>query len=115
MKNKNFTKADLKPRMVLETRCGMQFLYCGDDIILKTNEEKNGFERLSNYNDNLVSKFDSDFDIVKIFHPVGCIKVIEKQSMLCYWQREEPKQLTVSEIENILGYKVEIVAEKSNN
>jgi hypothetical protein len=33
------------------------------------------------------------------------------ESWVCKWKREEPKELTVSEIEKLLGFSVKIVKE----
>ena len=99
------TKSDLKNRMVVEVRNGKRYLVV--DYLLMCDS---GFLLLSDYDEDLMHNGDKDFDIVKVFGYVRTFDQIEKCNDVI-WQRQEAKKLTLKEIENILGYHVEIAEE----
>lgn len=103
---KEFTKADLESRMLVELRNGGRYIVT-DTIIV----DETGFLRLSNYNNDLLDVSDRQWDIVKVFGKITALREckypIEKLNLL--WQRPEPKKMTKTEIEKELGYKIEIV------
>lgn len=75
---------------------------------------------LDKFDDDLTYEGVNDLDIMEVWgfasHIMDVFSLtINSRKLL--WKREEPKKLTVAEIEQILGYKVEIVSEnqKGNN
>ena len=66
------------------------------------------------YTDSLLSTIAKKFDIVKVF---GFSKLTSQALSFntnhreLIWERKEKRKMTVAEIENILGYEVEIVRE----
>ena len=83
------------------------------------NKDKSWF-RLSDFKDDLTFDDSSEFinyprncDIMKVEtteHPYSLVENYGKKKVV--WERHEAKKITVSEIEKILGFKIEIVAEK---
>lgn len=70
-----------------------------------------------NYQDNLkiYDNRKDDRDIMKVevvHHPRMMWQEYDPNNFTTIWERNEPKQMTVAEIEAILGYKIEIVSEK---
>jgi hypothetical protein len=57
-----FEKNDLKPGMIVETRCGDVFIVIDNFLA-----NKNDFIDFENYHDSLAHKLDSDYDIHKIY------------------------------------------------
>ena len=96
------TKSDLKNRMVVEVRNGKRYLVV--DYLLMCDS---GFLLLSDYDEDLMHNGDKDFDIVKVFDYVSNFNNIKRCNDVV-WERQEPKKLTLKEIESILGYSVEI-------
>jgi hypothetical protein len=75
-------------------------------------EDITSWNDLKNYNKNLKSKYE-EFDIVRVErpkHPYTSMGIsgYEKYVKLI-WEREETKKMTVKEIQEELGYKIEIV------
>lgn len=99
------TKSDLKNRMVVETREGIRYLVVGEMLMRGAS-----FLLLSDYDEDLMHNGDKDFDIVKVFDYVSNFNSIKRCNDVV-WQRQEPKKLTLKELEGILGYPVEIVEE----
>ena len=66
------------------------------------------------YRDDLSSTIAKEFDIVKVF---SFSRLVYKTLSFntnhreLLWERKDKKKMTVAEIENILGYEVEIVRE----
>lgn len=73
---------------------------------------------LNAYNEDLTCVFDSNRDIVKVENAHSPITIGFNPGAFAQlktiWKRPIPKKMTVSEIEAILGYKIEIIAEKEN-
>ena len=75
------------------------------------------WSKLDDYNNDLTYNGDAQRDIIKVeipnviydlFHPLS-----ETNRSEIIWERPEPrKKITISEIEAILGYKVEIINDK---
>lgn len=116
--NKEFTKTDLKSGMVVEYRNGERRVIVGETLvgecyqnllsyysndlkIMKSNE-------LDATHDNL-----DNLDIVKVFKvqkgmycmPQFLYQIPDSEVI---WEREEPKKMTIEQIEKALGYKIEI-------
>lgn len=115
----SFTKADLKPGMVVEYRCGDRALVIGDSF-LKFDSNM----RFREINDDLTLKNPRTFigtkpayDITKVYtvkkgSPLDLHDVFRDLHIELIWERKEAKpykEMTVAEIEEKLGHKVKIV------
>lgn len=117
----NFTRKDIKPRYVVELRDGSLHIAVpvGNEhlLILVGNE---GWDYLNSWDIDLKigNGNPSSLDIVAVYGYVQGISNyyragrIDTTARNILWRRVEPKKMTVSEISDILGYPVEIVAEK---
>ena len=103
---KEFTKADLKNRMVVEYRNGDRRMVV-DDVLIGYN----GFVCLSAYNAYLEMKNRSlsEFDIVKIYNTICSLTEVADEDLSLLWQRQEVKEVTMAEVEEKFGCKVKIV------
>lgn len=99
------TKSDLKNRMVVEVRDGKRYLVV-DELLMRDS----GWLVLSDYDEDLMHKYNKNYDIVKVFDCVKRFDNVEKCNDVI-WERQEPKKITLKELEDILGYPVEIVEE----
>ncbi len=113
------TKSELKTGMVVTMRSGKK-MHVYIDAVTETcggcNIITNGdtWSDLCYYNEDLTYQGAKQQDIVKV--ELVATKMDLNANHGCkigetIWVREEPKQMTVAEIEAILGYKVEIVSE----
>lgn len=117
------TKSKLRTGMIVTLRNGDRRIFydniCvrsqhdGDSILM---DNLGGWNNLNNFHEDLTHMYYSDLDIIKIevlpavasMH--GPFKVTDTQII---WERPEPrKKITISEIEKLLGYKVEIINDK---
>lgn len=113
-------KSDLKTGMVVETRNGEKYLVmlepdCKDMELINF---KGGYMPLYYYNNELIFTEQSvqGFDVVKVYS-VGwtiCDLLSDKECMefKLIWERNEPKEMTIEEIEEELGYKIKIVGDE---
>lgn len=99
---KDFTKADLKNRMIVETRRSDRFIVI-DNILVG----RDTWSDLANYKEDLTYPKYDNFDIVKVYDQVNYINKYKKINTL--WVRSEVKEVTMSEIEEKFGCKVKIV------
>lgn len=119
------TLNDLKTGMIVTCRNGREYTVIRDrvpdaltksDLFIRNTESGVSHNRFDEYNENLTAKRTSEFDIVKIErcnHPYAFIDLSRgKHHRVTVWKEESRKKLTVAEIENLLGYKVEIVSEE---
>lgn len=103
---KDFTKSDLKNRMVVELRNGTRYVVIDDKILSSI-----GYDFLSTYNEDLtMEKGPSKHDIVKVYDQIYCID-FNKNSLNLLWERSEVKEVTMAEVEEKFGCKVKIVKE----
>ena len=103
---KNFTKSDLKNRMVVECRNGNKYIVI-DDMLLSTN----GYSWLLSYNENLTMKQGlSEFDIMKVYNRANSLD-FNKYMLTLLWECSEVKEVTMAEVEEKFGCKVKIVKE----
>lgn len=75
------------------------------------------YRNLYNYKEDLTCSTDPMCDIVKVESTGRFVDIARDPngfSGIVIWERPTPKKMTVSEIESILGYKIEIIAEKEN-
>lgn len=118
------TKSDLRTGHVVTLRDGtkrMVYLNCAHNFVgfdenVLVDMENSIWNSLDYYNEDLTHGMWESKDIVKVElvdHPYEFAKPISKVEVFkTLWIRTEPKKMTVAEIEAILGYKVEIIAEK---
>lgn len=118
------TKKDLNQGAIIKTRNGDFHILVGDVLI---DLDTGCFLSLKYYSNDLlystsggywyfdISGGDWYFDIVAVFNPrlihSGYHTFIQdgKSGIVWTWEREEPKEMTKEEIEQELGYKIEIV------
>ena len=120
-----FNKDSLKTGMLVETKNGTIWVVLKDsiygDILLRLTSSEI-FElqavRLEEITEDLQHKFNDIYTIVKAVKPLFPSYVLDPKkgiyNSIILYHREEPKKLTVSQIEEILGYKIKVVAEKEN-
>lgn len=115
---KPFTKADLKDGMVIEYRNGDRCVVINGYFMKPTGY---GWMPIDEYYDELHCKgshpLDREYDVVKVYSskaknmPDYC----DASKLTLIWERkEEPdhKEMTVEEIEEELGYKIKVIADK---
>lgn len=120
--NKNFTKEDLKVGYVVKTRARGLYMVTRNDIDqLVMVDQHHGYMPLYEYNDDLTdsdrtscfgSEADENYDIVEVYGYStinGRTRDIETAHRKLLWKREEPKEMTLEEVEKALGYPVKIV------
>lgn len=103
---KEFTKADLKNRMVVEYRDGQRRMVV-DNVLMGVH----GHANLAEYFDDLTNYWDSNLDIIKVFDKVNTFsKLSEKDlSKTILWERKEIKEVTMKEIAEKFGCEVKII------
>lgn len=97
------TRSDLKDGMVCEVRCGERYLWLYGEL-------RGIWEWCSGTREDLTND-DSTCDIVKIYE-IGdecTLENILQNPGELIWERQEPKEMTVAEIEEALGYPVKVV------
>lgn len=109
--DKEFTKADLKPCMVVRLRRGVLTMTYDTQDGINFNTETNGYINLKSLNEKLIEKHgidNSEFDVVEIYglykyaQGVNCSKISIKDRPLIWKREEEPiKSPTQLEIESI--------------
>jgi hypothetical protein len=108
-----FTKADLKDGMVVENRRGNRYIILNNKLI-----RRGGSIWFSDIKDDLTDKDLPDtYSIDKVYKStaVDLKHLFEDNSLELIWERkkEEPvKEMTVEEIEKILGHKVKVIADE---
>lgn len=116
MKNSLKSVEDIKVGYVVELRSGsllmcMEYgkdgLKCFADkisAILDINKNYTGF----NFNSNYM------YDVMKVYgfsKEGACTLSLSTDFRDCLYKREEPKKMTIKQIEKQLGYKIELVSE----
>ncbi len=111
---KEFTKADLKDGMIVETREKGKYIVLGNMFL-----NSNGHNRLDEYTDELKENEYNmeEYDVVKVFkiknNCVSNIKYLfENKNLELIWERTETKHMTAEEmrvkLEELTGEKIEI-------
>lgn len=111
---KEFTKSDLKNRMVVEYRNGKRRMVV-DNMLIGYSQ----YGDLEEYNDDLSynggynGTLDSGLDIVKVYSEINVFGNKDNIRKLGtpIWQRSEVKEVTMAEVEEKFGCKVKIVKE----
>ena len=108
---KTFTKDDLKDGMVVELKNGYRGIIIHNLII-----GEDFYIQLSNYNDRLIANYNNPIvnglNIIKVYNALsykGFKNYIKDENLTLIWEREEPVKMTKEEIEEELGYKIEII------
>lgn len=107
------TKDDLKTGMIVTLRNGEEYM-----VVLNHVKHPNGlimsftgemkWDELNSYTDDLLCRgLNCAFDIVKVQIPTTNFLVYETRDTL--WEREEVKKITMKEVEEKFGCKVEII------
>ena len=111
---KEFTKADLEDGMVVELRNGKHLLVIkrGKKIKMLTETQYYSGEDVTEDLKQKNSEKRGELDIVKVFAPAPLEKVANVLNLIemkgeMLWERRE--KMTLEEIEQELGYKIEIV------
>lgn len=111
---KEFTKADLKDGMVIETRERGRYLVLGNIVV-----RNGGYNRLSRYGDDLTehSFHNKAYDIVRVFKVRNdCSSnlegLLEDCNLEIIWDRKETKRMTAEamrqKLEELTGEKIEV-------
>jgi len=116
-------KSDLKTGMIVELSDGYHRIVLGNSLMGIS--DCSGGINLRYVNDDLILNYGEE--IVKVYDELNANKEyyigasagwLERATIVnilkyttCIWVREEPKDITVAEIEEILGYKIKIVGE----
>lgn len=110
-----FELHDLESRMVVKTRSGDRYFVVRENdgfYLMNTNCETHIRILMTygaTYSDDMKHN-DPQRDIMKVFKKVDSINRAKTTEKLL-WEREEPKKMTLKEIEQKLGYDVEIIQE----
>jgi hypothetical protein len=113
-------KSDLKTGMRVKLQGGQVYIvvldyettnYGHQDIFFIS---KSGFMVGSNYDEDLVYRGDDSYDIIEVYsRPLDAFLLDIKQRGELLWKRQPPKEMTLAEIEKMLGYPVKIIGERS--
>lgn len=103
---KDFTLADLKEKMIIETRDGNRYMYLNNIGVGKDTYLTFVYTR-----SDLTNTLSKDFDIVKVYtsEAIGSFTWLLQNPGKLIWEREKVKEMTVAEIEKLVGCKVKIV------
>lgn len=96
-------KEFLVDRRVVELRNGERYLVVGDFLM-----GENNFFIKGDFTDDLANCGLRKFDIVRIYEEVPKIGALHYKDLDIIWERR-PKKMTKKEIEEALGYEIEIV------
>jgi hypothetical protein len=107
-------KKDLKNGMVVEYSIGLdddKFAMVVNDRLISLN----GFMKLKKYNEDLSCETNNDFDIIAVYevdgYGNGLIDLLKGKGLKKLLQREEVKEMTLSQISKELGYDIKVVKE----
>lgn len=120
-----FSRDDLETGMVVETKNGVAWIVFRNsiysDMLLRLSNDNSTRRRISftELKENLEHKLYDELSIVKVVKPDMFPGIFEPETDLksgnIVYRREEPKELTVGQIEEILGYKIKVVADKESD
>ena len=121
-----FTKDDLKTGMIVTFRNGTRCLVMRDiSYPLRVHHEgctnfliglddSETWTYFDNYRDDLTNMFSKTFDVVKVERVEYPLDILHREKCelheaIVVWERIEPKKMTLAEIEEELGYSIELV------
>lgn len=96
-------KEFLVDRRVVELRNGDRYLIVGDFLMGESD-----FFIKGDFTDDLANRGLRKFDIVRIYEEINRIGTLYNKELDIIWERK-PKKMTKKEIEEALGYEIEIV------
>lgn len=109
-------KTDLQVGMVVEIREGKLYMLMYNDNYDLILSNTNSWMQFNNFNNDLTSCFFKKHDIMKVYGFTDChtnATIVSTDRRKLLWERkEDKKKMTVSEVESILGYGIEIISEK---
>lgn len=103
------TKDDLKDGMVCEIRNGSLYIWLNGRL-------RNIFKYCSRTGMDLKDEEGyKEFDVIKVYKTDGQTlnKMLDRENLTLIWERKEPKEMTMEEIESALGYPVKIVSSEN--
>lgn len=106
LKEEKTLKKFLTERRVVELRNGGRYLIVGDFLMGESD-----FFIKDDFTDDLANRGLRKFDIVRIYEEISRIGALHYKELGIIWERE-PKKMTKEEIEEALGYEIEIVWSK---
>lgn len=120
-----FTKKNLKTGMLVKLRkgtIGVVLLNCygvTDKIVEVNNSQGSEAPNIVTYSDNFMYGTEPcGYDIMEVRVPslYPDLSRIEKEfdNSRVVWKRDEPKELTVKQIEELLGYPIKVVKEEED-
>lgn len=96
-------KEFLADRRVVELRNGERYLIVGDFFM-----GENDYFIKDDFTDDLANRGLRKLDIVRIYKEISKIEALHYKELGIIWERR-PKKMTKKEIEEVLGYEIEIV------
>lgn len=111
--DKSFTKSDLENRMIVVFRNQIRAIVI-DEYLLSSN----GAISLDEYSFNLLHLTNnSSWNIMKVTKPISDLRAVYNPAVIQHldfiWEREEVKEVTMSEVEEKFGCKVKIINDKN--
>ena len=116
------TKSDLRTGMTVVLRCGIKMNvyknvhsdYWNDSDLLTDGRT---WLSLIDYTQEMKCLCNDDYDIVRVELIINTVDICRNpndfvSSTELVWKREDPKRMTLAEIEAALGYEIEIIAEE---
>lgn len=114
---------ELRTGMVVTLRNGGKYMvfrkihsdWTNDDVLVQLNGDDYLF--LAEYDSDMMCKgaYHDPFDIMEVWvarQPLNFVSFNKEEYYTLLWKREEPKEMTMAEIEAALGYKIRIVERK---
>ena len=105
LKEEKVLKEFLTDRRVVELRNGERYLVVGN-LLMGVSD----YFIKDDFTDDLTNRGLRKLDIVRIYEDVYRIEAIHNIKLNMIWERK-PKKMTKKEIEEVLGYEIEIVEE----
>ena len=122
------TKADLRTGMIVTLRNGGEYMVYrnyvttwtnkyrfGVDCIVNTMREGSWQDLSNDFTDDLTSKIDCKWDIIKVEeapHPFAFISPdYERNERMVLWKRDTVRKYTFKQLKEILGHDFELVEE----
>ena len=106
LKEEKTLKKLLTERRVVELRNGDRYLVVGEFLM-----GENDYFIKDDFTNDLTNRGLRKFDIVRIYEEIPRIGALHYKELDIIWERE-PKKMTKEEIEEALGYEIEIVWSK---
>ena len=103
-KKEKAPKEFLVDRRVIELRNGERYLVIGNFFM-----GENDFFIKDDFTDDLANRGLHKFDIVRIYEDIPKIGALYYKELGIIWERK-PKKMTKEEIEEALGYEIEIIS-----